>query len=266
MKLPVDFFEQLRVRTLLKKPNGEKYCVLFMRMMLKCLDGECVYPYEGVFPTIEAEIAAMFDESEAFASEYVTALTELGFAERTDEGLFFPEMCDMVGSECASAERVRNYRARKNAEMLQCNSDVTECNVEKIREDKRRVDKRESVRACARETVTSSNREGTTAHGQYKNVYITEAERAELIGEFGEAHANSTIERLSVYIQTKGDKYCDHSAVIRQWAADDAANKGDTDSGFEVDEYFNAALKRSKRYLNDTKAVETSTNEDANPP
>ena len=114
--------------------------------------------------------------------------------------------------------------------------------------------------------VTSSNREGTTAHGQYKNVYITKAEHAELIGEFGEVRTNSTIERLSVYIKTKGDKYCNHSAVIRQWATEDAANKSDADGGFETEEYFKAALNRSKRYLNDTKVIETSTDEEIKPP
>lgn len=126
MKLPIDFFSQLRVRALRRKPNGERYCLLVLEMMLQCVDEDCVYRYQGVFATLEAEIAEMFGVDEEFASEYVTTLIELGFAERTEEGLFFPDMCDMVGSECASAERVRNYRARKNAETLQCNADVTE--------------------------------------------------------------------------------------------------------------------------------------------
>jgi hypothetical protein len=49
-------------------------------------------------------------------------------------------MQDLVGKEGASAERVRRFRERKNQDLLQCNTNVTNCNTEIEIEKEKEID------------------------------------------------------------------------------------------------------------------------------
>ena len=93
------------------------------------------------------------------------------------------------------------------------------------------------------------------ARGRYKNVRISDAEYAELSEELGGAVCDRVIERLSEYIQTNGDKYRDHTAVVRKWAREDGEKKSGADSSLDADEYLNAALERFERNMSKQKAT-----------
>ena len=96
------------------------------------------------------------------------------------------------------------------------------------------------------------------ARGLYKNVQISDVEYAELCEELGGAVCDGVIERLSFGIETKGYKYGNHAAVIREWAREDAAKKGGAGSDIDPDEYERAALARSARYLEDHKQTDSA--------
>ena len=85
-------------------------------------------------------------------------------------------------------------------------------------------------------------------YGKYGNVLLTPAEFAEFREEFPQKWANS-VERLDFYIETKGAKYQNHLAVLRQWAAEDAEKphkSGGTTvcAGSGVDPIALAAIQR----------------------
>lgn len=83
-------------------------------------------------------------------------------------------------------------------------------------------------------------------YGEYKNVLLSDAEYEKLQTEFPHDY-EARIEALSAYIETKGEKYKNHLAVIRNWARrDEEKNKKDTsESSFETDDFFAAALRRT---------------------
>lgn len=56
-------------------------------------------------------------------------------------------------------------------------------------------------------------------YGEYHNVKLTDEELAKLKAEFPDW--NERIERLSEYIDSKGDKYKNHLSTIRSWARRD---------------------------------------------
>ena len=58
------------------------------------------------------------------------------------------------------------------------------------------------------------------AQGRYKNVFLTEAEVAELQADFPSVW-QEYIERLSEYIASTGKTYKSHAATIRRWAKED---------------------------------------------
>ncbi len=94
-----------------------------------------------------------------------------------------------------------------------------------------------------------------TPGGEFQNVILTEDEYERLKERF--SNCDRTIERLSQYMAATGKQYNSHYAVIKQWATEDK-NKGippttETDQSFDVDEFYQAALKRSRELtsLND---------------
>ena len=74
-------------------------------------------------------------------------------------------------------------------------------------------------------------REGACARtrGRYENVFLTEAEVAELQADFP-AVWQEYIERLSEYMASTGKTYKSHAATIRRWVKEDKRNdKGVSD-------------------------------------
>ena len=65
-------------------------------------------------------------------------------------------------------------------------------------------------------------REGACARvrGRYENVFLTEAEVAELQADFPTVW-QEYIERLSEYMASTGKTYKSHAATIRRWAKED---------------------------------------------
>ena len=61
-------------------------------------------------------------------------------------------------------------------------------------------------------------------HGEYNNVLLTDEELTKLQAEFPDWKAR--IERLSVYMASKGTSYKSHYATIRAWARKDAEQPG----------------------------------------
>ena len=61
---------------------------------------------------------------------------------------------------------------------------------------------------------------GARARGRYGNVFLTEAEVAELQADFPTVW-QEYIERLSEYMASTGKTYKSHAATIRRWAKED---------------------------------------------
>lgn len=84
-------------------------------------------------------------------------------------------------------------------------------------------------------------REGTlSAHGPFKNVFLTDAEVDELEHKYPSDYKGK-IDRLSKYLETSGKKYNNHFAVLSDWLEKDVSKKpnqksDDKSSSFDIDE------------------------------
>lgn len=101
-----------------------------------------------------------------------------------------------------------------------------------------------------------------SARGTYRNVYLSEVEYRELCEEFPK-DIESRIERLSEYMKDTGQTYKSHAGAIRRWARNEKkqARVGTSNSDFDENKYFEAALLRSKRYLERLKSEENEKDE-----
>lgn len=160
LKLHKDFFNQVEVKRLRSVAGGETFCIIYLEMLLISLETNGYLVYEGYCDTFAQELALRINESADNVRITVDYLLCKGLLEERDESSFFlTKVPNMVGSECASASRVRRYRENKKIEensksqlleensgemenpettlidgncTLHCNNDVTACNSETL--------------------------------------------------------------------------------------------------------------------------------------
>lgn len=152
LKLNNTYFNQLEQKKMRRQEHGKDMQIIYLRMMLLSIDkGGFIY-YQGIYDTIEEELAEEFSEDVKLVRDTLKYLSEnnmMTLNENSD--CFLPQAVECTGSECDSTQRVRRYRERK---ALQCNSDVTDSNgngtscnteIEKELEPDKEIENRERV-------------------------------------------------------------------------------------------------------------------------
>lgn len=91
------------------------------------------------------------------------------------------------------------------------------------------------------ENAPAREENGKKPFGEYANVMLTEAERAELVKRYGKT-AERLIDVFSRKLKAKGYKYDDHFAAIVLWAEEDGAANGSS-TGKDADEWFEERLR-----------------------
>ena len=76
LKLPTDFFEDRAIKRLKTIENGNTYIIIYLKMLLKSLDDEGKFYYEGIEKNIIEEIALDIDEKEEDVQATVNYLVE----------------------------------------------------------------------------------------------------------------------------------------------------------------------------------------------
>lgn len=143
LKLKNTYFSQLTQKKMKRQPEGKEMQIIYLRMMLLSIDKEGYIYYQGVYDTLEEELAEEFDEKPELVKKTIDFLKENEMIVIDDnENCYIPEVTSSTGSEAWSTERSRRCRERKN--MLQCNTSATprndsetSCNEEIEKRDKR---------------------------------------------------------------------------------------------------------------------------------
>lgn len=124
LKLQNTIFDDKRIKKLRTLPNGDTFVIIYLKMMFKALNNDGRIEYTGLEETFAAEVALDLDESPentAITVEFLLANKLL--VKQSDVVYILPYVVENTGSECSSAERVREYRKRQS---LQCNKSVTQ--------------------------------------------------------------------------------------------------------------------------------------------
>lgn len=127
IQLAQDFFKSKEMKLLRKIAGGDTHTIIYLKMMLISLeDGGHIY-YDGLADNLAEEIALVIDENIEDIKITLIFLESKGLLTRnSDRDYFLEQVPEMVGSETASARRVRKFR--KNQLALQCNNGVTKRN------------------------------------------------------------------------------------------------------------------------------------------
>ena len=154
LKLHDDFFNSKRIKKMRRMAGGDTYTIIYLKLQLMAMKKDGVLTFSGLEPSFAEELALDLDEEVDDVRMTLAYLVSCGLAESNgDATLFFPYAVENVGSEGASAARVRAFRERQNtealSEALHCNISVTE---RKRREeiekrDREEIEKGEDARA-----------------------------------------------------------------------------------------------------------------------
>lgn len=134
LKLYDDFFSSKRIKKLRSIAGGDTYTIIYLKMQLKALKTDGYLYFDGVMNDFAEELALDIDEDIDNVKVTINYLLTVGLMESNAEGAEYKltYMDNVVGSETASAQRVRDHRNKQK--LLQCNTDVTQvkqlCNVE----------------------------------------------------------------------------------------------------------------------------------------
>lgn len=199
LKLKEDFFEEKQIKYLRSLPDGDKLVIAYLKMQLKSLKTEGFIKYDSVLPSNIEELAMILDEDTNIIQLMIKALEQTKALEILDDGSFYMiAMQDLIGKEGQSAERVRQFRARKKQELLQCNTDVTKCNIE-----------------IEKDIEIKKEKDIKHKYGDYQHVLLTDKQLEKLKQEY--SNYEELIKYLDEYIEMKKYKASNHYLAIKKW-------------------------------------------------
>lgn len=215
LKLKEDFFNEVYVKALRQLPQGDSLVIVYLKMQLKSLKTEGIIDYKGIMPNNIAELALALDESEDVVKRTVDTLIKFGVVEQWEnESFYMAAMQALIGSEGASAERVRRHR------MLQCNESVTE---RKRKEKEIDIEKELDIDSAAVAADNARARNETTKNKRReKNQNFQKPTLEEIQAYCNERKSNVDPNRFFDYYEANGWKVGrnpmkDWKAAIRTW-------------------------------------------------
>lgn len=259
LKLKEDFFRDKKIKKLRKIAGGDTYTIIYLKMQLLSLKNSGALIFEGVEDNFAEEIALDIDEDVDNVKVTLMFLLKNGLIEETEQDHFvMTETIKCIGSETASAERVRKHREVKKEKeeqlkleeqkALQCNTEVTTCNIEID------IEKREK-----KEELDNKKKDIKKKYGEYQNVKLTEKEYQSLVSDYGSS-ANEIITYLDEYIEMKGAKYKSCYLAIRKWVANAVLNKSNASNKYKreeiVPDWFNKTIEPVKTSTEEKNEIE----------
>lgn len=112
-----------------KLPGGEEITIIYLKIMLVSLADEGKIYFEGLADDLAEELALLIDEDPEAIRMALLFLSQKNLLTTSDNFQYkLEQVPEMIGSETASARRVRKHR--DSQKVLHCNTEVTNRNGE----------------------------------------------------------------------------------------------------------------------------------------
>ena len=214
LQLKDDFFNSKEMKLMRKLPGGEEITIIYLKMMLVSLSEQGKLYFEGLAEDLAEELSLIIDEDPEAIRLTLMFLTKKKLLTTSDNYRFnLEQVPEMIGSETASARRVRKHR--ENQKALQCNSDVTKCNGDiDIDID---IDKGQKPQSDVYEEIIKYLNEKTGSHFK-----PTSKSTQRLIN--GRLSENYTIEDFKYVIDVKTNEWKDNTKMSKYLTPDTLFN------------------------------------------
>ena len=216
LQLKDDFFNSKEMKLMRKLPGGEEITIIYLKMMLVSLAEQGKLYFEGLAEDLAEELSLIIDEDPEAIRLTLMFLTKKKLLITSDNYQFnLEQVPEMIGSETASARRVRKHR--ENQKALQCNSDVTKCNGDIDIDIDIDIDKGQKPQSDVYEEIIKYLNEKTGSHFK-----PTSKSTQRLIN--GRLSENYTIEDFKHVIDVKTNEWKDNTKMSKYLTPDTLFN------------------------------------------
>ena len=216
LQLKDDFFNSKEMKLMRKLPGGEEITIIYLKMMLVSLAEQGKLYFEGLAEDLAEELSLIIDEDPEAIRLTLMFLTKKKLLTTSDNYQFnLEQVPEMIGSETASARRVRKHRENQRA--LQCNSDVTKCNGDIDIDIDIDIDKGQKPQSDVYEEIIKYLNEKTGSHFK-----PTSKSTQRLIN--GRLSENYTIEDFKYVIDVKTNEWKDNTKMSKYLTPDTLFN------------------------------------------
>lgn len=225
LKLKRDFFKRHDIRIIEEMPNGKDYILFYLKMLLESIDHGGALRFSETIPYNEQMLSVVTNTNIDVVRSAMKVFLQLKMIEICDdETIYMNEVQRMIGSESASAERVRKHRANlpPPQKALQSNTAVTKSNTEIEIDIERELDtelERETSTGAPAPTLSPGKQKTVkNKYGQYGWVRLTEEQHARLLEDLGVEELSRCITYIDESAQSNGNKnkWRDWNLVIRR--------------------------------------------------
>lgn len=117
-KMRADFFDSREIKRLQKIPGGDTYIVLYINLLSRSVKTEGCLHFDHVEATFAEELALILDSDADAVNFLLKFLYQYNLLTIDGDNYYFIEAISHIGTESESAERTRQYRARKKIQQL----------------------------------------------------------------------------------------------------------------------------------------------------
>ncbi len=118
LKLNENFFEDDTIKWIEEQENGERYVLFYLKLCLKSIKDEGYlirYVGEILIPYDVKALAKLTDTDQDTVAVALEVFEQIGLIEKRNTGeIYMKQIDEMIGSETASARRMRKVRAKDN--------------------------------------------------------------------------------------------------------------------------------------------------------
>ena len=127
LKLKRDFFKRHDIRIIEEMPNGKEYLLFYLKLLVESIDHEGELRFSDTIPYNEQMLSVITNTNIDVVRSAMKLFVELKMIEVQDDAtIYMAEVNKLVGSEWASAERMRNLRKKQQASLCDTNVRVSD--------------------------------------------------------------------------------------------------------------------------------------------
>ena len=237
LQLREDFFDEDAIDWLEEQPNGKEYSLFYLKLCVKSLRtngvlirrvGNMLLPYDHV------KLGELTKTSPDTVIVAMNLLLQIGLVERLENGeLYLTQVENMIGSQSKGAFKKQQQIARRNVNLIEGGARVEKIPPDIDIEIEKEIDIDKEKKPPKRFTAPT----------------------LEEVKEYCAERKNGVdSERFVNYYTANGWKVGknpmkDWKAAVRTWERNDSGKPktAETEHSFDLDDFFNAAVERSKQ-------------------
>lgn len=113
--IPENYFDRVKTKVIRGTENGDIKIVLYFKMLDAVKNTDGYYMFQRATQSISEEIAIQINEDAELVKATLDTLSDLELVEIEEDGCYFDEVNQFVGSVAESTLRVQEHRAREKA-------------------------------------------------------------------------------------------------------------------------------------------------------